>query len=113
MVVRETGDRKEQTAESQLLTKLFDKAVQLQNVAFLDRLIMLSQRKERPIANLLRQLKSVLVLKDSESIQLYNTMKRTLISELDRRIENFNLAVIRLDRKELHESTRRLNATIE
>lgn len=57
--------KKEPSQESILFAMLFDKAVLLENGAFLDRLVMLYERKEQPIANLLRRLKSAIVLGDS------------------------------------------------
>lgn len=51
--------------EDELLGRLFDKAVLLDNYEFLDRLIVLLQRRKHPKANLLRGIRSVIILDDS------------------------------------------------
>lgn len=48
--------------EDELLGRLFDKAVTLDNYEFLDRLIVLLQRRKQPRANLLKSLRSVIIL---------------------------------------------------
>lgn len=99
--------------KKELMGVLFDTAASLVDYGLLDRLVLFSQRKEHSKQNLLRRLKTVTVLEDVESIELYSRVKKSLMPELDRRLENFSLAIIKNDTNYLHESTRKLGVMIE